>query len=208
VVVANVISGSGSLAQNGTGILTLTGDNDYHGSTSVGVGTLLVNGAHTGGGLYTVAGNPIIHGTLGGVGTINAMINVTSWGMVAPGQSIGTLTVQGNVMMRGTFQVELSGAGAGSCDLLDLTDMFDIAAGTLDFDALVEPDDRVYVFAKYGSLNGSEFLEVLDLPEGYKVDYAYMGHQIALVQIPEPASASLLLLGAGAWLVRWRRRLK
>src|SRR5262249_12985825 len=56
-------------------------------------GTLRVNNSHIGGGNYTVNTG----GTLGGTGTITpaagASITVASGGSIAPGASIGTLTI-------------------------------------------------------------------------------------------------------------------
>jgi autotransporter-associated beta strand protein len=73
----------------GTGILTLTGANDYEGPTVVEAGTLLINGSLLNSSVVTVNSGA----TLGGSGTINGDITVESGGTLAPGNSIGILNV-------------------------------------------------------------------------------------------------------------------
>ncbi len=83
-----VISGSGTVTQAGTGTTILTGVNTYTGVTTVQAGTLAVNGS--------IASPTSVdaRGILGGNGTIFG--DVANAGTVAPGNSIGTLTVVGN----------------------------------------------------------------------------------------------------------------
>ena len=70
--------------ENGTTILTAT--NTYSGPTTVNGGTLAVNGSIANSAVTVNAG-----GTLGGNGTVgNTAVN--AGGVLAPGNSIGTLT--------------------------------------------------------------------------------------------------------------------
>jgi autotransporter-associated beta strand protein len=121
------LTGAGKQTFNGTGGSALT----YTGTTQVNSGTLLINGSHTGAGGYSVSG-----GTLGGNGSIATAgasgITVASGGFLAPGASIGTLTLNlgsttGTVGMTGggdfkfelgTANVSIGTIGAGSSDLL------------------------------------------------------------------------------------------
>ncbi|HQL79106.1 MAG TPA: immunoglobulin domain-containing protein [Verrucomicrobiota bacterium] len=108
------ISGTASLTKLGSSTLTLNTTNDYTGSTTVGGGKLLVNGA-IGSGAVTVEST----GTLGGTGAIGGNITVKSGGRLAPGVSdIGTLTIGGsrNVTLEGgsTTAVEVNRSGPGS----------------------------------------------------------------------------------------------
>ncbi|HEY4199305.1 MAG TPA: autotransporter domain-containing protein [Devosiaceae bacterium] len=89
------ISGSGALIKNGGGILTLTADNNYHGSTTVNAGTLRINGDQS---AATGTVDIAAAGTLGGSGTIGGDVNVIG-GTLAPGNSPGTLTIKGNLVM-------------------------------------------------------------------------------------------------------------
>lgn len=195
------ITGNLGLTKGGAGTLTLGGSNTYSGGTIVSNGTLLVNGRHIGGGQYTVASGA----TLGGTGVISAALASISGGVVAPGNSIGTLTFNGNADLDGILKIELDSSGLGSSDLLFATGSLDIASATLDFDLLGGAlDDEAYVFAQYGALVGT-FANILDAPSGYQISYAYNGNQIALV-IPEPSTLALLLIGVATSVVCGRRR--
>lgn len=89
----NVISGAGSVAQNGTGTTVLTAANTYTGATTINLGTLAVDGSITSPVTVNAAG------TLSGTGTIFG--NVTNAGTVTPGGGSGVLTVAGNYIGNG-----------------------------------------------------------------------------------------------------------
>lgn len=180
-----------SLTVSGSGTQVLSGNNSYIGTTTVNGGKLLVNGIYSGGGLYTVNAG----GTLGGDGLIAANVVVNSGGVLAPGDSIGQLSVDGNLNLGGTLEIEVSGALADSINITGLLDLSQLTDGLTAVGTLSQP---VYVIASYGSLSGT-FDTLSDL-QGYGLDYHYMGqNQIALVAtaVPAPmaAQAGLLLLG-------------
>ncbi|HEY9237507.1 MAG TPA: autotransporter-associated beta strand repeat-containing protein, partial [Burkholderiaceae bacterium] len=102
------ISGSGALQQNGTGTTILTGASTYGGATSINAGALVVNGSIATSSLLTVNAD----GLVGGTGTLPA--TAINGGTLAPGNSIGTLSVQGNLALStaATQKIEVSATAA------------------------------------------------------------------------------------------------
>lgn len=101
---AGAISGPGTMEKQGAGKLVLSGTHSYTGTTTVSAGTLLVNGV-IGASTVTVAG-----GTLGGTGLIRGPITIQSTGRLAPGASIGTLTISNSLTLSGSTVMELNAA--------------------------------------------------------------------------------------------------
>jgi autotransporter-associated beta strand protein len=108
---AGAINGTGTMEKQAAGTLTLTGTNTYIGSTTVTAGALLVNGV-LGAGAVTVT-----NGTLGGNGLVQGPVTVQAPGRLAPGTSIGTLTISNSLNLSGTAVMELN-AATGTNDLV------------------------------------------------------------------------------------------
>jgi autotransporter-associated beta strand protein len=195
--------------KTGGGLLTFSGsDKTYTGNTVVMDGILRMNSIYTGGGSFTVNSGATLQGT-GSVGS--SAVTVNAGGFLAPGASIESLAV-GSASGGGTLLVEYDGdAAVDAIDLLTVSGSFNISAMGVDFDllALGDPlDDTAVIFAKYGSLTGSAFASVADLPAGYALDYAYNDgigtNNIALVAVPEPNA--LMIMGMGAvGMLAWRK---
>lgn len=103
---SGAIGGAGGLWKNGTGTLTLTGANSYTGNTNVEKGKLVVNGS------LASSVRILKNGTLGG--TLSIAGNLTNLGTLAPGNSPGTITVNGNYLEAGTLDIEVWGLAAGT----------------------------------------------------------------------------------------------
>jgi outer membrane autotransporter protein len=103
------IFGSGTINQLAGETILTNNFSTFAGPTNVTGGRLAVNGSISGS-LVTVSGG----GILGGIGTVGA-IAANAGGIVAPGNSIGTLNVAGNVVFGSgsIYQVEVNAAGQG-----------------------------------------------------------------------------------------------
>ncbi len=126
---AGAMSGTGTLSKTGAGNLVLSGISSYNGGTAVNGGTLSVNG--------TIANSAVTvnnGGTLGGSGTVGST-TITTGGVLAPGNSIGTLTVNGNVTFAAgsIYRVEVD--AAGNNDRINATGTATINGGTVDVQA-------------------------------------------------------------------------
>jgi len=137
------------IERNGSGTWILDADHTVTGTTVNG-GELVVASGRTlttdfleaKGGTLSLQGNLVLNnpmvigagGTLSGIGTING--NVDNSGTLAPGNSIGTLTIVGNYTHSGgDYDVEL--APDGRSDLLIVTGDVTINSGSIDI--LLQP---------------------------------------------------------------------
>lgn len=105
LTVSAALTGTGSLTKTGTGLLRLTGTNTYTGASTVDEGSLSVDGS------ITSSVTVDTDGTLMGTGTIFG--DLVNNGTLAPGNSIGTLTVNGDYTQNAgsTYEVEVNSAG-------------------------------------------------------------------------------------------------
>lgn len=145
-----------SVTKVGLSTLTLNGISTYTGATTVSAGTLLVNGSL--GNTAVAVGNT---GTLGGSGTIGtgtASVSVNNGGTLAPGNSPGTVTVNGSTTLNSgsTYAYQYTGGGTAA-DLVDVNGVLTINTGailTLQDLGAYTIGDKFTLFA-YESLTGS-----------------------------------------------------
>ena len=145
---ASVISGTGALTKSGSGSLTLRGVNTFDGDLTVSAGTLYA-------GLAADSGNQVIEnnvtvsgGTLSGGATIGGNVTVATANL-APGNSIGTLTIDGNVTLgdNSTTTIEFN----------DTTSDKVVVSGniTLAGALVLEPANTTYSDATFTIFDGS-----------------------------------------------------
>jgi len=121
-VVGDDIAGFGALLKAGTGTLSLTGSSDYTGPTTVAAGTLNVNGSITSSVLVNNGA------TLSGIGRVGPTVMN---GTISPGNSIGTLSINGNYVQNpgSTYVVEIN--TARQSDRIQVTGQATINGGTV-----------------------------------------------------------------------------
>jgi outer membrane autotransporter protein len=122
--ISSILAGTGALTKTGTGTVTLSGANTYSGTTTVSAGRLAINGSITSA-VTTASG-----ATLGGTGTL-AATTISSGGIHAPGNSIGTQTVNGAYLLNAGSILEIEVDSAGNSDKVIVNGTVDITGSTL-----------------------------------------------------------------------------
>lgn len=216
--------GETNLVKSASGLATLTGTNNYSGTTTVSGGALLVNGTNLGTGLVSVEAAA----TLGGTGSVAGGLNVT--GVLAPGDELesfssGALTMNSGstfvyqaannstsgadlMVVNGSLSLnnvslDLIGAGLG-LNVWDLGNKLTLisyeGAGLTGGFAGYE-DDTVYTFgANQWLFNYNDVIA-----GGNFASEAIGEHFITLTAVPEPGAALLGSLGLLALLSHRRR---
>ena len=130
---AGNISGTGALTL-AAGTLTLSGMNAFTGATTVAGGRLNVTGSLAGSAVTVRSGSIV-----GGTGTVGAL-TAKSGAAVAPGMSIGTLSVNGDLVLESgsVLQMEVSPVGADRINVSGAARL----GGTLE----VNPVSGTYLF--------------------------------------------------------------
>ncbi len=131
LTLTGTLGGAGSLTVNGTGTLSLTGNSAARtGATRIAGGTLNLSGN---------LGGPLTIGTgarLTGTGTTG---DLTVEGTVAPGNSPGTVNVNGNLVFAAGSTYALELASSGPSDRINVSGTANLTGGTVVVTAL-DPD--------------------------------------------------------------------
>jgi T5SS/PEP-CTERM-associated repeat protein/autotransporter-associated beta strand protein len=171
------LSGTGAFEIAGDGIFALTGDSaGFTGTTSLESGTLQLGGA--------LGGNTLVaNGAwLTGIGTLGSVDN---HGTIAPGNSIGTLTLTGNYLHHDDATLLAEIEPGGDSDLLDIAGSATIEGGTVEIVKLpgqYEGGTRYTLIDAAGGVTGNfdtldQDLPFLDLLLGYDANHVYLDVQ-------------------------------
>ncbi len=126
------LSGSGALIKRGAGLLTLTTDSStYRGAATLAAGGLWLGNAARLGGTLTARDGAL----LGGTGTLGST-NIQADAVHSPGSPIGTQTIAGDYVNRGTLLIDATPSGH---DRLVVSGDVDIGGATLAL--RLSPDD-------------------------------------------------------------------
>ena len=172
------IFGNGQFQQDGPGTTILTAANTYTGATTVNAGTLIVNGS--------IANSPVTVNSgamLAGTGTVGAT-TIMSGGTFAPGNSPGTMTVQGNLAFQSDaiYLVQVTPSLASSANVVAGGSA--ALAGTVQ--AAFAPGSYVTrnytILSAAGGLGGTTFnaLTTSNLPAGFSANLSYGATDVTL----------------------------
>ncbi|WP_160115646.1 autotransporter domain-containing protein [Bosea lathyri] len=178
------VIGDGSLTKVGTGSFTLNGTNQYEGATLVSAGSLIVNGSIAASSGVTVAAGS----TLGGSGVVPT--TVINGGTLSPGNSPGTLTVNGNLTLTpgSTYLAEIQGAVS---DRVNVTGTASLA-GTLRLMPLggaYSFNSAYTLLSAAGGLGGTSFSPVDttgSFGDGVTTAVSYTANTVQLTLTPKP----------------------
>ncbi|MEI6239476.1 MAG: autotransporter-associated beta strand repeat-containing protein [Planctomycetia bacterium] len=203
----------GLLNKLGLGDLILTGSNTYTGVTTVSAGRLAVNGSLDAASAVTV----LAGATLGGSGVVGGVTTVA--GILAPGNSIGTLTIGNDVTWSGAASAGSSTdwlfelGTSGTSDLLAITGVAsDFLKSTTNgsvfrFDFGGSSQQGTYTLLSWGgstTFTASDF-SYTGLANGNTATFSIDGSNLNVVVVPEPTSIVLLGLGAAGLIAAQRR---
>jgi autotransporter-associated beta strand protein len=220
------ITGTGGITKAGSGALTLTGNNTYTGGTTVSTGTLMVNntsGSGTGSESLLVSAGA----TLGGSGAIAGITTIS--GILAPGNSIGTLTVandvtwNGSLLSDGTANWKFELGAANTADLLRITggasEFIKGSGSVFCFDFLGSTETGLFTLVDWdstafvgGGFAGTSFAATdftyTNLGNSNTGTFQFNGSQLQFQAIPEPSAGVLMLIAGTALFVLRRRRMQ
>ncbi len=187
-------TGVWGLAMGGAGTLVLNGTQQFTGATTVAAGTLRINGSSMS--ATTVLGG----GTLGGSGTLNALATIGPGGILAPGNSPGTITFASGLT--------ITDGAAFSFELGSTSDLILVTGGTLTGPASAAGATFNFAAASgfgagtYTLIDGTgATLSGFDLTDftlgtgisGYNFSFGLTGNVLSVTAtaIPEPATATM-----------------
>lgn len=179
-----VITGTGDLNKVGEGVLVLDGTSTNTGNININAGTLVVGSNNIIGATAQVGGNVNVGNTatLGGYGTVLGHVTAQTGGKVAPGASLGALSV-GSITFNAGSTYEVDAYPDGSSDLIR-------SAGNATIDA----GAHLSVLAGAGTWNDSTSYVIIDTTTGVTNTFDQMSTNMAFLTPSQVISSNQLLL--------------
>lgn len=183
----------GGLIKLGAGTLTLTGTDTYTGNTLINAGTLVVNGSLLS--PVTVAAG----GTLRGSGSLSGALTV--YGTLAPGDTVGTLTVANHATMNdgSTFSTKVASSSVyGKLNVTGVVVLPDNANIVVDvIGSGYNTSGKLENIISAGTLNSNSAFNVTDNALLFNFGAVKDGNTIDLTVVPD-ASVKLQNIVANA----------
>ncbi|MCD9087686.1 autotransporter domain-containing protein [Stenotrophomonas sp. SY1] len=181
LTLTGALTGSGALVKGGGGVLHLTGTSSLSGATQVASGMLKVDGS-----LADSAVTVDYSAILAGNGSVGSTV-VRSGGIISPGSSIGTLTINGDYTQEAgsRYIVEVDPTSSAS-DLIAASGAATLGNGALlqvvrTNDALYRAGTRYTVLSADGGVSGEFTAQgelavspFLTLTDTYDANHAYL----------------------------------
>ena len=201
---SGVLSGSTDLEKTGDGTLLLTAANSYSGTWDLSAGKLLVDGSLSGSALVLWPG-----AALGGSGTIGS-VTVYSNGIIAPGDSVGALTLAGALTLEAGAKLDFDLGTLGSSDEILMTgctlNLNGQQFSDFDFNTLAGFGQGTYVLIDAGAITGSLGDDCSGTIDGLQATLLISGNDLLLTVVPEPSTLALVVAGVlGLLVLCWRR---
>lgn len=206
------VDGSGSLTKSGAGTLVLNGGNSYSGATTVKAGGLVIGDAtHADAqlaGIVSVENGAFLGGS-GSVGTLYAQAG----SVIAPGNSIGTLRVAGDLTFDkdATYVAEIE--GTGTSDRIDVGGTATLGGAKVYVEkaaGIYMPGRRYTLLSAEGGISGtfgdmSQNMPFVDMGLAYDANAVYLDiarngvdfASVARTRNQKSVASAIETLGAG-----------